>query len=124
MDKAFLATLLTLATLTASADPITLSVDATDAPRNLLHTQLHIPVQPGKCTLYYPKWIPGEHSPSGPINDVTGLTITANGQPVKWERDGDDMFAFHFDVPADATAVDVKFDFILSAGGGNYSEGG
>lgn len=124
MDKALVTTtLLALATLTAAAAPITLSVDATAAPRNLLHAKLHIPVTPGKVTLYYPKWIPGEHSPSGPINDVADLTFTANGQPIKWERDLEDMFAFHLEVPADVTAVDVSLNFLLSAGGGNYSEG-
>ena len=130
MDKAtkLLATtllaIIVLATLTAAAEPITLSVDATDAPRNLLHAKLHIPVAPGKVTLYYPKWIPGEHAPSGPINDVADLAFTANGQPIKWERDLEDMFAFHLDVPADVTGVDVSLNFLLSAGGGNFSAGG
>jgi predicted metalloprotease with PDZ domain len=115
---------ITIATFTASAEPITLHVDATDAPRNLLHAQMHIPVTPGKCTLYYPKWIPGEHAPSGPINNLTGLIITANGKPLKWERDIEDMFTFHLDVPTNVTAVNVSLDFLPSAGGGNFSSGG
>ena len=108
----------------AGAEPIALSVDATDASRNLLHAKLHIPAQPGKLTLYYPKWLPGEHLPGGPINDLTGLTFSANGKPLDWERDAEDMFAFHLDVPAGAEAVDVSLDFLLSAGGGSFSEGG
>src|ERR1017187_7303332 len=55
----------------ADTAPVKLDVDATDAPRNLLHARLHIPASPGKLTLFYPKWIPGEHSPSGPVNDLT-----------------------------------------------------
>lgn len=110
--------------LTASAEtmPIKLDVDATDAPRNILHARLQIPASPGQLTLFYPKWIPGEHAPSGPINNLTGLQMSANGQPIKWQRDAEDMFTFHLDVPAGADAVDVSLDFLLSSGGG-FSSG-
>ncbi|MEY4917793.1 MAG: hypothetical protein RL616_1706 [Verrucomicrobiota bacterium] len=104
--------------------PIQLEVDATDAPRNLLHTRLHIPAAPGALTLFYPKWIPGEHAPSGPVNNVTGLKFSANGKPLDWQRDAEDMFTFHLTVPANADAVDVAFDFLPSAGDGSYSSGG
>jgi predicted metalloprotease with PDZ domain len=107
----------------AQTAPIQLEVDATDATRNILHARLHIPASPGKLTLFYPKWIPGEHMPSGPINDLTGLQISANGQPLHWQRDADDMYAFHLDVPADADAVDVSLDFLLPTGGGSFSTG-
>jgi hypothetical protein len=56
-----------------------LVVDATDAPRKILHAQMQIPASPGTLTLYYPKWIPGEHGPTGPIEGLTGLRFTANG---------------------------------------------
>src|SRR5487761_1918535 len=117
-------TLLLFIALPAFAEmpPIKLDVDATDAPRNILHARLHIPASPGKLTLFYPKWIPGEHMPSGPINDVTGLQMSANGQPLKWQRDADDMFTFHLDVPVGADAVDVSLDFLLSSGG-SFSSG-
>ena len=74
--------LLMAAPVFAGMAPIKLDVDATDAPRNLLHTRLHIPASPGPLTLYYPKWVPGEHSPSGPVNNVTGLKFSANAQTV------------------------------------------
>lgn len=107
----------------ADITPIKLDVDATDAPRNLLHARLHIPASPGRLTLYYPKWIPGEHMPSGPVNNVTGLAFSANGKSLDWQRDAVDMFAFHLDVPEGADAVDVSFDFLLAATGGSYSSG-
>jgi predicted metalloprotease with PDZ domain len=107
----------------AQNTPTKLDVDATDAPRNILHAQLHIPASPGKLTLFYPKWIPGEHMPSGPINDLTGLEMSAKGKPVNWQRDPDNMYAFHLDVPAGADAVDVSLDFLLPTGGGSYSTG-
>jgi predicted metalloprotease with PDZ domain len=108
----------------ADIAPIQLAVDATDAPRNLLHSRLHIPAPRGPLTLYYPKWIPGEHMPSGPVNNMTGLKFSANGQPIEWRRDAVDMFAFHLTVPAGADAIDVSFDFIPSTEGGVYSAGG
>ena len=115
--------LILAASALAQTGPIKLDVDATDAPRSLLHARLHIPAQPGKLTLFYPKWIPGEHSPSGPINDLTGLQMTASGKPVTWQRDPDDMYAFHLAVPAGADAVEVSLDFLLSTGGGSFSTG-
>jgi hypothetical protein len=59
--------------------PIWLSVDASDAARNILHSRLVIPARPGRLTLVYPKWIPGEHGPTGPIVDLAGLKISAAG---------------------------------------------
>ena len=113
----WLTALMLLIALPAFADmaPVKLDVDATDAARGILHARLHIPASPGKLTLFYPKWIPGEHLPGGPINDVTGLQFSANGQPLNWRRDADDMFTFHLDVPAGADAVDVSLDFLLTA---------
>jgi predicted metalloprotease with PDZ domain len=108
----------------ADLAPVQLEVDATDAPHQLLHTRLHIPAAPGPLTLYYPKWMPGEHLPGGPVNDVTGLEFSARGKPLSWQRDPVDMFAFHLEVPPGAAAVDVAFDFLLAAGGGVYSAGG
>ena len=125
IKQGFFATLIASTLLAASVfgenKPISLDVDATDAPRNLLHTRLHMPAAPGKLTLFYPKWIPGEHSPTGPVNNVTGLKFSANGIPLDWQRDAEDMFTFHLVVPADTDAIDVSFDFLLSAGGGSSS---
>ncbi len=89
---------------------LTLTVDATDAPRNLVHSKLTIPVRPGPLTLFYPKWIPGEHSPTGPINDLVGLKLSAGGKPIAWRRDDVEMFAFHCDIPPGVTVLDVAFD--------------
>ena len=103
---------------------VRLDVDATDAPRNILHAQLHLPASPGQLTLFYPKWIPGEHSPDGPINDVTGLKFFANGKALDWQRDAEEMFEFHVTVPPGVNVVDASFDFLLDAGGGVFSSGG
>jgi predicted metalloprotease with PDZ domain len=109
--------------LAQPARPITLDVDATDAPRRLFHAHLSIPAAPGLLTLVYPKWIPGEHMPSGPIADLAGIKITAAGRVVPWKRDAEEMFAFHIDVPAGADAVDVSLDYLSPAEGGAFSAG-
>ena len=63
----------------ATGPTIELSVDATQAPIKMLHTHMTVPAQPGPLTLLYPKWIPGEHAPDGPVTDLTGLRFTAGG---------------------------------------------
>jgi predicted metalloprotease with PDZ domain len=104
--------LLFLAPIFAQDSRVTLKVDATDAPRRLFHVQMKMPATPGPLTLLYPKWIPGEHAPVGPIANLVGLKVTANGQPVPWRRDSIDMYAFHLDVPQGAVSIDIAFDYI------------
>src|SRR5881394_850954 len=105
--------LLAAVRLTAADGPIVLKVDARDASRRMLHATLHIPAQPGPLTLLYPKWIPGEHGPTGPIADLTGLKVTADGRAVTWRRDPLENYAFEVTVPDGANAVDVALDFLL-----------
>ncbi len=103
--------------------PIRLHIDETDAPRKLLHATMQIPVQPGALTLLYPKWIPGEHSPSGPIDNFAGLVITASSQMLAWQRDDVNMFAFHVTVPQGVSTLDVKCDFLATAAAAGFSAG-
>jgi predicted metalloprotease with PDZ domain len=105
-----------------SADaPTILKVDARDATRRILHANVHIPARPGPLTLLYPKWIPGEHGPTGPISDLTGLKMTAAEQPVSWRRDPLDDYAFHLQVPPGADAVDVTLDYLLPSDPNGFS---
>ncbi len=125
MKLRFLPALL-VAAATASAQsamPIHVTVDATDAPRKILHAVLSIPVQPGPLTLVYPEWIPGEHGPTGPITDLAGIVIRANGQELAWRRDDVNMFAFHITVPEGASSLDVKVDFLATAAATGFSAG-
>ena len=59
----------------AALPPITLSLNATEAPRKILHSHLVIPTSSGALTLFYPKWLPGEHGPTGPITELAGLRL-------------------------------------------------
>jgi predicted metalloprotease with PDZ domain len=108
----------------ASAAPIRLFVDATDAPRRVLHAHMVIPAQPGPMTLWYPKWIPGEHGPTGPMTQVAGLKISAGGAPLPWSRDLLDMYAFHVEVPKGATELAVDLDFLDPVSSGQFTAGG
>ena len=110
-------------TLAQSSVTIKLTVDATQAPEKILHTRMIIPVKSGPLTLYYPKWIPGEHTPSGPVGNVAGLTFSANGQTLPWRRDLLDVFTFHLDVPSGVERLDVGFDYIEPSSGA-FSAGG
>ena len=101
----------------AATSPVTLTVDATEAPRKIFHAHLAIPATPGPLTLFYPKWIPGEHGPTGPIVSLAGVRTTAAGQPLPWTRDPLEMYAFQVQVPANATAVEVDLDYLAPASG-------
>ncbi len=107
-----------------AAPTITVSVDATAAPRKIFHARLSIPASPGTLTLYYPKWIPGEHGPTGPIEALAGLRFTANGQLLAWGRDLLDGWTFHVEVPAGVSRVDVQLDYISPTGREGIYSGG
>ena len=99
----------------ATPPTVQLMVDATHSARKIFHASLKIPAAPGDLTLYYPKWIPGEHAPDGPVIDLTGLFFRANGQTLKWRRDLLDGFTIHVDVPAGVNEVDGELDYVSPA---------
>lgn len=104
-------------------EPIRITVDLTDAPRKLIHAHLAFPVRPGPMTFYFPKWIPGEHGPTGPIDNLAGLFFTANGKPVEWKRDDVHMFALHVMVPDGVTQMEARADFLATADPSGFSAG-
>jgi len=113
-----------LASFVSAQDPtIRVWVDLTDAPHRLYHAHLIMPAKPGPMTLLYPEWIPGEHGPTGPVIDMVGLKITANGQPVPWKRDSVNMYSYHITVPAGASSLDVAFDQIQPPDTAGFSSG-
>ena len=98
---------------------IAIHVDASDTRQGIFRVHETIPVQAGKLTLLYPQWIPGDHSPSGPVAMLAGLDVTANGKPLKWVRDKYDVYAFHLDVPAGVSSIDADFQFLSSRSEGS-----
>ncbi len=107
----------------SASGPIQISVDLSEAPRHIFHAHLVIPATPGPFTLAYPKWIPGEHMPDGPISDLAGLKFTAGGKTLVWHRDDVDMYQFHMDVPAGATSVEASLDYLNPVDGNGFSAG-
>jgi len=99
----------------ATSPTVTLAVDATTASRKIFHASLKIPAMPGDLVLYYPKWIPGEHAPDGPVIDLAGLKFLAGGKILKWRRDLLDGFTLHVEVPAGATEITAELDFLSPA---------
>src|SRR5215212_5502667 len=110
-------------TLTLTAQPIRIVVDATDAPRKIFRAHLTIPAAPGPMRLAYAKWIPGEHGPTGPISDLVDVRVAAHGQRIEWQRDPADMFAFNIVVPRGETAVDVDLAYLSPTAERAFSAG-
>ena len=121
MQKAFLAfaaaSLFTTATL-AQKTPITITADLTDAPRKLYHAEVDLPVKPGPASFTTPEWIPGNHRPTGPVDQITGVVFTATGPDGKkeilpWRRDDADLYQFHVTVPKGVTSIHAHLDCIV-----------
>jgi predicted metalloprotease with PDZ domain len=109
----FIGLILALAASGAFAEEaISVTVDATRTQQKLLHIHLVMPVKPGPLTLYYPKWIPGEHGPDGPIANLTGLKFEADGKTIPWQRDLLDVFTFHLEIPHGVSHLNVDCDYI------------
>ncbi len=98
-----------------------LHVDTTDTLHGVFKVEETIPVPPDlagkKMALLFPKWLPGKHAPRGEIEKLAGLEIRAGGQLLRWQRDPVDVYAFWVEVPAGATALDVRFQFLSATDG-------
>lgn len=86
--------------------------DITDVDRRIIRVTQTVPVSAGHLVLQYPKFIPGNHADTGPIQLVSGVMITGNGQRIEWVRDTVDPHAFHMDIPAGVTSIEVKFEWL------------
>lgn len=90
-----------------------LDIDATDVGRGIYRVVETVPVGgPGPLTLLYPQWLPGNHGPTGPINSLAGLRITAGGRAIPWLRDPGNVYAFHVDVPAGVRELRLEFQHL------------
>lgn len=92
--------------------------DVSDLDRRIVQVEQTIPVaEAGPLTLLYPKYLPGNHAATGPIQLLSGLTVTANGQRIEWVRDTLDPWAFHLDIPAGVDAIEVRFQWLTQPPG-------
>jgi predicted metalloprotease with PDZ domain len=93
------------------AGPVAITVRLPHPEQQLFYVHEVMPVRPGPLTLYYPKYIPGDHAPDGPIGAMMGLEITGGGRRIAWRRDAVDMFTFHLTVPPSVDRIDIRFQF-------------
>ncbi len=117
---------LLLARVEAAPDPgvIALSVNLAQTPwQHVVRARITMPVRPGALTLYYPKWIPGEHSPAGPINELAGLECFAGGHRIPWVRDPVHLYSFHLVIPKGAHHLVIRLDYLSPVSGGSFTEG-
>lgn len=94
---------------------VRLEVDATDVDHRVFHVREELPVEGGQpLVLLYPRWLPGNHSTTGPVELLAGLMVTAlpDGRRLEWRRDPEAMHAFHVDVPSGATSLELRFQYV------------
>jgi predicted metalloprotease with PDZ domain len=100
---------------TAAETSLHIEVDARDLPRRLLHTTIRVPCEPGRLALWYPKWIPGTHAPSGPLETIGGLRLeTPAGTAIPWRRDPVELYRVTCDVPAGTREIVARLDTICA----------
>jgi predicted metalloprotease with PDZ domain len=112
---------LSLCAFAAHAADYSVRLDARDIQAKRVHIQLTIPAKAGPLTLVYPKWLPGEHGPTGPLESMIGLHIKANGKELTWARDPVDMYALRVNVPAGARQLDIAMETGLAVNGDGFS---
>jgi predicted metalloprotease with PDZ domain len=113
-------TIIVTPSISLSAEPIKLDVDASEVAKRVIHVKLTIPTETNSLTLHYPRWIPGRHRPVGQVANVSGLRVHIGEEAVLWQRDSSDPFIIHSDIGRAKATVEVNFDLLLAAG----SEGG
>ena len=116
---------LAFAGVSARAADLSVRLDAREVARKRIHTDMTLAVQPGPLTLVFPKWIPGEHGPTGPLETIVGLKIRASGASISWQRDPLDMYAISLTVPSGVSRLEIALDSGLpvEGEGGEFSTG-
>src|ERR1035441_8843082 len=99
----------------SNATPIQIVADLTEVGRKLYHAEIDLPGKAGPLTLITPQWIPGNHRPTGPVNDITGVAFTAGGQGLEWRRDDVKLYEYHLTVPKGVASLHAHLDCIVTA---------
>ncbi len=99
----------------AQKAPIQIVADLTDAPRKVYHAEVDLPVTAGPLALTTPKWIPGNHRPTGPVDAISGVVFSIDGKTIPWRRDDVDLYQFHVEIPKGATTLHAHLDCIVTA---------
>jgi len=105
------------------AGVVQLEVDLSDVTHKVFHVHEHLPVAPGALTLLLPKWIQGNHAPWLDVASLAGLQLEADGRPLAWRRDPVEMAAFHVDVPAGVSSLELHFDYLAPTSSERHWDG-
>ena len=97
--------------------PITVEVDATNLGQRIMQVRETIPVAPGKLTLLYPEWLPGNHAPRGPIDKLAGIEFRAGDRKLAWKRDPANVYAFHLDIPQGVSSITADYQYLTPTDG-------
>jgi predicted metalloprotease with PDZ domain len=95
---------------------IELHVDVTDVERRIFRVHESIPAQAGRIGLYYPQWLPGNHAPRGPVDQLAGLRFSVSGRNIAWQRDPLNVYHFILDLPAGTRQLEVDFQLATPQG--------
>jgi predicted metalloprotease with PDZ domain len=98
----------------AAATAARIDVDALEAPRGIISAHLSLPVAAGPLKLVYPQWLPGRHSPAGPLTSLGGPRFTANGRSLPWHRDAIDLSAFHLNIPPGVARLEADLEILTA----------
>ena len=109
------ASLLSFAAPLLAQQTIRITADLTEAPRKLYHAELDLPVHAGENVFTTPQWIPGNHRPTGPVADITGVVFSFDGKPLPWRRDDVDLYSFHVEAPPGVTTIHAHLDCIVES---------
>jgi len=91
---------------------IHLSVDASDVWRRVEHVHETLSGVGPDTVLLYPQWLPGTHAPEGTIDRLAAIRISADGAPVRWQRDPGNVWAFRLQVPSGVHTLQIEFDYL------------
>ncbi len=98
----------------AQNTPIRITADLTESARHLYHAEIDLPVQPGPLTLTTPVWIPGSHSPNGPLSNITGVRFEGAAKSIPWRRDDLVLSQFHLTIPPGVSTLHAHLDAIVT----------
>lgn len=105
----------------AHSQSMRITIDATDLPRHLVRAEATIPVEmlsrdaSGDADVWYVEWVPGNHNPSNPIQNLVEFRVTDDrGRVIEWRRDFARTVRKTLRVPADAREVRLTYTYIAS----------
>jgi len=89
---------------TASNADMHIVADLRESHRKIMRSTITLPrVDSGKLVLWYPLFVPGNHAPSGPIQNIAEFRVfDGQGRAIEWNRDPAEPARIIVEVPRDS----------------------